>query len=103
MVFNSYIFILLFLPVILAIYYIFNNMRAYSASKALLIVSSLLFIGYGDIHSLYFLLVSALLTFMSGYFLLIQVSKGSMRFSKFILAAALALQIIILGYYIFYS
>ena len=99
MVFNSYIFILLFLPVILAIYYIFNNMRAYSASKALLIVSSLLFIGYGDIHSLYFLLVSALLTFMSGYFLLIQVSKGSMRFSKFILAAALALQIIILGYY----
>ncbi len=99
MIFNSYIFILLFLPLVLVIYYILNHMRAYSASKALLIVSSLLFIGYGDIHSLCFLLASALLTFVSGYFLMLSVVKNNVRFSKFLLAAALSLQVIILGYY----
>lgn len=46
MLFNSYIFIFVFLPLVLFGYYIFNHFRRYQSAKLLLIIMSF---GFTDI------------------------------------------------------
>ena len=49
MLFNSYIFILCFLPLTMAAYYRLSRMRKYNAAKLSLAIVSLIFCGYSDI------------------------------------------------------
>ena len=49
MLFNSYIFMLLFLPVTLLGYYSLNRIKKYNLSKAFLIIMSLIFYAYFNI------------------------------------------------------
>ena len=67
MLFNSYIFIFLFLPVVLAGYYGFHSIKKYKLSLCWLIVMSMLFYGYDynavSVRYMVILMVSILLNF----------------------------------------
>lgn len=50
MLFNSYIFVLVFLPVSLLIYYVLNYFKFRKISMALLVLFSLVFYSYNNIR-----------------------------------------------------
>lgn len=58
MLFNSYIFILLFLPLTLVLYYGCNQWKKETEAKWILIIASLLFYGYFDVRYLPVILAS---------------------------------------------
>ena len=57
MLFNSYIFIFLFLPLVLAGWYLFNNLKAYRLAKLFLAGMSLWFYGYFNLSYLLIMLL----------------------------------------------
>jgi len=63
MLFNSYIFILLFLPLAIAGYYLCNHFEAYRLGKLYLIGMSLWFYGYFNISYLPIIVLSVLVNF----------------------------------------
>ncbi|MDD3369707.1 MAG: MBOAT family protein [Lachnospiraceae bacterium] len=63
MLFNSYIFILLFLPVVLLGYYGLNRLKLYKAAMGLLVIMSMLFYGYNNPAYLPILIVSVLFNY----------------------------------------
>ncbi len=64
MLFNSYIFILLFLPLVLAGYYMLGSVRKGSLTTGFLLFASLCFMGYQSIYSLIVLLGSMMLNYL---------------------------------------
>jgi len=58
MLFNSYIFILLFLPFTMILYYGLNHIGKEGAAKWALIIASLIFYGYFDVRYLPVILAS---------------------------------------------
>lgn len=64
MLFNSYIFIFLFLPLVLAGYYGLNHFKQYKLGMAWLIGMSMWFYGYNSIHYLFILIISILLNYL---------------------------------------
>ena len=63
MLFNSYIFLFAFLPLVLFGYYGLNYAKLYRAAQAYLIGMSLWFYGYNNIYYLAILVVSVLLNY----------------------------------------
>lgn len=64
MVFNSYIFVLFFLPVVVAVYYILNQLRQYKLAVWFVTGMSLAFYGYANIAYLLLLLVSIAVNYL---------------------------------------
>lgn len=64
MLFNSYIFIFLFLPLALAGYYGLNHIKQYKLGIAWLTGMSFWFYGYNSVHYLFILIVSILLNYL---------------------------------------
>ena len=75
MYFNSYIFILAFLPVTLCSYYLLNKTKKYCLGQMWLLAASLFFIGYLNVWYLFF----SILCISIGYLFLIWVTKSSGR------------------------
>ena len=92
MLFNSYEFIILYLPITLIIYYQLAKWISNSAAKNFLIFASLCFYSYWDIRNLPILLTSILANYLFGHFL----SKNR---SKVILTAGIAFNLLFLGYF----
>ena len=63
MLFNSYIFILAFLPLVLAGYYVLGSIRKGVFTTGFLLIASLCFVGYQSVYSLMVLLGSIVLNF----------------------------------------
>ena len=63
MLFNSYIFIFCFLPITLAIYFLFNRLEKYTFSKVVLIIASLVFYGYFNPSYLWIILSSVIINY----------------------------------------
>ncbi len=66
MLFNSYIYIFLFVPITFVLYFHLNHKRLTEASKGLLIVASLLFYSWWNISYLPLILISILFNFVIG-------------------------------------
>ncbi len=66
MLFNSYEFIFLFLPISLVIFFLINNLRLTLASRVWLVISSIFFYSYWDINFLPLLLISIIVNFTIG-------------------------------------
>ncbi len=66
MLFNSYVFILLFLPITFAAYFGLNHFKQYTLSKYVLIVASLFFYGYFNPWYLLIIVSSILLNYILG-------------------------------------
>lgn len=64
MQFNSFIFILLFLPLTVLIYHLSNKLN-YIAGKIVLIIASLIFYAYSDWSALIFIGLSLALNYLS--------------------------------------
>lgn len=104
MLFNSYIFIFLFLPVVLAGYYGFNYRNKYKLSLCWLIVMSMLFYGYDynatSVRYMVILIVSILLN----YGLVKILSKVNvLLWRRILLVVGLLLNLGILFYFKYYD
>lgn len=78
MLFNSYIFMLLFLPVTLTGYYSFNKLKMYNISKAFLILMSLIFYAYFNFSYLFIIIGSIVFNYLISY-LMLNYQKSKIR------------------------
>ena len=69
MLFNSYVFIFLFLPLVLAGWYFLNYLKAHEAAKFFLAGMSLWFYGYFNKYYLAVIVVSILGNYLLSYLL----------------------------------
>ncbi len=92
MLFNSYEFILVFLPITLIVYYALAKNISHKMAKYFLVFASVCFYSYWDVSNLPILLTSIFINYVFGYFL----HKNS---SKFILALGIAFNLLFLGYF----
>lgn len=97
--FNSYIFILFFLPFTLAGYFIFNKFNQYRAADIWLIVMSLIFYGYN--HPAYLIVIT--LSVVINYLLsrMILAGEGSIR--KQLTALGIMLNAAVIFYFKYYD
>ncbi len=96
MLFNSYAFIFIFLPITFMLYFYLNHKRLTEAGKGLLVFSSLFFYSWWNIAYLPIILTSMLFNYLLGNTL----AKASSRFSKkSVLFFGIVVNISLLGYF----
>ena len=96
MLFNSYEFIFMFLPITFALYFYLNHKRLTEASKGLLVFSSLFFYSWWNIAYLPIILTSMLFNYLLGNAL----ANSASRFSKkSVLIFGILINISLLGYF----
>ena len=97
MLFNSAIFIFIFLPITFFIYFYLNKLRLIEASKGFLVFSSLFFYSWWNIVYLPLILTSMLLNYLVGNIL---AKKNPTKFSrKHILILGIIANLTLLGYF----
>lgn len=100
MLFNSYVFILAFLPVTLLGYFLLGRLARRTASKIWLVGCSLFFYAYFNPAYLPIIVLSVLLNFLLSQSML-RLSQKPLR--ALLLALGLALNLGVLGYYKYYD
>lgn len=100
MLFNSYIFVLLFLPLSLLGYFLLNRIKKYSLSKAWLLCMSLWFYAYFNVIYLPIIVGSIFINFSINY-LFFKIEKQTLR--KLLLALAVLINIGVLFYFKYYG
>ncbi len=100
MLFNSYIFVLLFLPLTVAGYYLLNKLKTSTAAHLFLLGMSLWFYGYFNVSYLPIILASVAVNF-GLYRAMGAAGQGAVR--KLVLAAALLFNLGILFYYKYFD
>jgi len=96
MLFNSYEFIFIFLPVTLIIYFTLIHFRLCKIASVSLVIASLVFYSYWNIGNLPILLTSII----SNYILGVYIERHK---SKLILVCAIAINLIALGYFKYFA
>ncbi|MDQ8051277.1 MBOAT family protein [Luteibacter sp.] len=107
MLFSSWQFILLFLPVSFAVYFWLNSKRMVLAGKSWLVLASLYFYAYWDVRYLPLILVSIMINFAIGTGLAqghptVNGSTGSRHHGinrKVVLTVGIVANLLLLGYY----
>lgn len=92
MLFNSYEFILVYLPITLVGYYALAKYFGNIFAKYFLIAMSLAFYSYWDIRNLPILLISIAVNYLFGVWI-------SIRKDKLVLAAGVIFNLLLLGYF----
>ena len=92
MLFNSYIFIFVFLPIALLGFYALTNFSRQSFKIEILILLSLVFYSFWNIKYLFLLILSIIINFLIGNLLIKNNNKFKLIFGVFI-------NLLILGYY----
>ena len=100
MLFNSYIFIFLFFPLVVLGYYIFHHFGKPKLALGYLLCMSLWFYGYNSIEYLFILITSVILNYG-----LVELLDRTNRvfFRRLLLAAGIGVNIGILFYYKYYD
>lgn len=98
MLFNSYVFILFFLPVTLFFYFGLNKIKKYEQAKIFLTGMSLFFYGYFNIKYIYIIISSIIINYIFSH--LIQNKKN---ISKYIMIFAICCNLALLFYYKYYD
>lgn len=101
MLFNSYIFLLFFLPIVLLGYFGLNHFKKFSAAKVFLIFASLFFYGYFNWWYLLIIISSVGLNYLFSQIMLKQDVNKSVR--KLVFATALLLNIGSLFFFKYYD
>lgn len=100
MLFNSPVFIFLFLPVAIAVYFFLNGKKLFIAGKAWLVLASLFFYGYWNPSYLFLILGSILVNFSIGSGLHKTSKRAKGRLSrKSVLTFGVLFNIALLGYF----
>lgn len=92
MLFNSYIFVLGFLPVVLLGWYALNNLKRFFAAKIFLVLASLCFYGYVNCRLLSVILLSVFINFALSKMLLCR-KECCIKLRKFIFFLSLTINI----------
>ncbi|MEG2256408.1 MAG: MBOAT family protein, partial [Cetobacterium sp.] len=101
MLFNSFEFIFLFLPIILIVYFLLNNYGKEKIAKTWLVVGSLYFYGYFNYSYLVLILSSILVNYFIGNLLY---SRASMYFQrKLLLTTGVIFNLGALAYFKYYD
>ena len=98
MLFNSYGFIFIFLPVTLAAYFCLNRFGFEKAAKVSLVIASLFFYGYNKVDYLLVILISILMNYFFNRVILRFPSK-----SKIILLFGILFNLSLLGYFKYFD
>ena len=98
MLFNSYEFIFLFLPITFLIYFYLNKKRLTEASKAFLVLSSLFFYSWWNIVYLPLILVSMLFNYIIGTSLTKEEQHKKVS-KKSLLIIGIIANVVLLGYF----
>ena len=101
MLFNSYIFVLAFLPIVLIGYFGLNHFHKYSAAKVFLIIASLFFYGYFNWWYLLIIISSVALNYLFSCVMLRENTNEAVR--KIVFAIALTLNIGSLFFFKYYD
>lgn len=101
MLFNSYIYIFLFLPITFGIYFLLNKKRYIILGKVWLVISSLIFYSYWNIKYTPIIVFSMCFNYFMGKNL--SIKKYSDRINKIILFCGIISNLILLGYYKYYD
>lgn len=101
MLFNSYIFVLAFLPIVLIGYFGLNHFHKYGAAKVFLILASLFFYGYFNWWYLLIIVSSVGFNYLFSQLMLNDKTKDGVR--KVIFATALTLNIGSLFFFKYYD
>ena len=101
MLFNSYIFVLTFLPIVLIGYFGLNHFHKYGAAKVFLILASLFFYGYFNWWYLLIIVSSVGFNYLFSQLMLNDKTKNGVR--KVIFATALTLNIGSLFFFKYYD
>ena len=99
MLFNSYQFILLFLPITFFVYFWLNNIRLVEAAKIWLIISSLFFYSWWNPIYLPLIILSMLFNYSFGNLLTDNKKYKNQGNRKKILIFAITCNLLLLGYY----
>ena len=99
MVFSSYIFIFVFLPIVIAGYYALSHVKESLYQRLFLIGASLFFYGYYNVNYLGLILISIIVNYAIA--VLIQKSKD-MR-ARIFLAIGVLLNVALIGYFKYYD
>ncbi len=100
MLFNSYIFVLAFLPLTVIVYFAFNRFQLYKTAQAALICASLVFYGY--FNQYYLLLIGGSILANYGLSRLMMRQEIANR-KKTILAAAIVFNVGLIFYFKYYD
>lgn len=100
MLFNSYVFILLFLPVTWCIYFLLNHFKCYKTAQVALIIGSFIFYGYEN-WQLCLLLLGTILVNYGFHCLLTRMRPGILR--KLVLTAGILSNISLLFYFKYFN
>ena len=101
MLFNSYIFVLAFLPIVLMGYFGLNHFHKYTAAKVFLILASLFFYGYFNWWYLLIIVSSVGLNYLFSQLMLNEKTRNGIR--KVIFAIALTMNIGSLFFFKYYD
>ena len=96
MLFNSYAFLFIFFPIAISVYFLCKRSGSRLEHVALLVLS-LFFYSWWDIHFLLLLLSSITVNYIIGTIIASHVSSGRQRAAGQWMAAAIALNLAVLG------
>lgn len=94
MLFNSNLFIYIFLPIVFIVFYLFGKLEDKRYATGWLVVSSLFFYGYWDYKYIPLLLMSIFFNYMAGKIIYVAESR-----KKLALILAIMVNITLLGYF----
>ena len=100
MLFNSYVFILLFMPVTWVIYFFLNGFGCYRVSQVALVAASFIFYGYYD-WRLCVLLLTTIVVNYAFHLILTQISPGILK--KSVLAFGIFFNLALLFYFKYWN
>lgn len=103
MLFNSYIFVLLFLPCALGSYYLLNHFHRYTSAKAILVLMSLWFYAYFNVSYLKIILLSVVLNFALSKLILHFRQKCRPACSKGTLAVGILANLALIFHYKYFN
>lgn len=96
MVFSSYVFVLLFLPIVIICYYGLSYVNKHLWQRVFLIVASLVFYGYFNLNYLGIIIVSVVVN----YCIALKLQKNT---TKGILILGVLFNVVLLGYYKYFN
>ena len=104
MLFNSPVYIFMFLPIVLVVYFILNRYRLITAAKTWLVLASLFFYGYWDADYLLLIGLSIIVNFVTGREICASKQKGQTFTSRHIsrkklLVLGITFNLGLLGYF----
>jgi alginate O-acetyltransferase complex protein AlgI len=97
MLFNSFVYIILFLPIAVSGYYLLGRCKHPSLSRYLLVAASLIFYTCGGLRFLPLLLLSISINYCLGEGILCSGNGGEKRGRKALLASGIAFNVLLLG------